>query len=62
MNRLDRTGFAFRAARSDGQLLGDAAVSALDLDPTFDAGQALAALLSEGLVTAAEIDNPGGTA
>ena len=62
INRLERGAFAFRAALSAGRLLADAAVSALDLDPTFDAGQALAALLAEGLVTAAEVDDPGGTA
>ena len=61
MNRLDRASFAFRSALSAGQLLGDAAVSALELDPTFDAGQALATLITDGLVTAADFRHPEGT-
>ncbi len=52
MNRLDRGSFTFRVALSTGQPLGDAAASALDVDATFDAGQAFAALIHEGLVTA----------
>ena len=59
MNRLERTSFAFRGALSAGQSLGDAAVSALDLDATFDAGQALTTLVTDGLVTAAEGHHPG---
>ncbi len=62
MNRLDCAIFAFRAALSAGQLLGDAAISALDLDTTFDAGQALATLITDGLATAAEVRRAGGTA
>ena len=61
MNRLDRASFAFRAALSADQSLGDAAVSALDLDPTFDAGQALVTLVTDGLVTAADVRHPKGT-
>jgi hypothetical protein len=52
MNRLDRGTFTFRMALSAGQPLGEAAASALDVDATFDAGQALTALINEGLVTA----------
>ncbi len=62
INRLDRANFAFRAALFAGQLLGDATVSALDLDPTFDAGQALATLITGGFVTATDVRRPGGTA
>jgi hypothetical protein len=61
MNRLDRASFTFRAALSADQSLGDAAVSALDLDPTFDAGQALVALITDGLVTAANVRHQEGT-
>jgi hypothetical protein len=52
MNRLDRATFTFRVALCDGRTLGDAASSALDLDAAFDAGQALAVLITDGLVTA----------
>jgi hypothetical protein len=54
MNRLDRGTFTFRVALSAGQPLGEAAASALDVDATFDAGQALAALINELLVTATD--------
>ncbi len=62
MNRLERASFAFRAALAAGQLLGDAAIAAIDLGPTFDAGQALATLVTDGLVTAIDVHHPGGTA
>lgn len=52
MNRLDRGTFTFRVAVSTGQPLGEAAAAALDVDATFDAGQALTALINEELVTA----------
>ena len=61
MNRLERASFAFRAALAAGQPLGDAAIAAIDLGPTFDAGQALATLVTDGLVTAADVHHPGGT-
>jgi putative DNA-binding protein len=54
MNRLDGGTFTFRVALSAGQSLAEAADSALDVDETFDAGLALAALISEGLVTATD--------
>lgn len=57
MNRLDRGTFTFRVALSAGQPLGEAAASALDVDATFDAGHALAALCTEGLVTAGDDPN-----
>ena len=59
MNRLGRASFAFRAALSGGRVLGDAAVAALDLDASFDAGQALATLVTDGLVTAADDHRSG---
>ena len=62
MNRLERASFAFRAALAAGQLLGDAAIAAIDLGPTFDAGQALRTLVADGLVIAADVRHPGGTA
>lgn len=52
MNRMTCGGFAFRAALTAGAPLGDAAMAAVDAEPAFDVGQALMALLSEGLVTA----------
>ena len=51
MNRMTRGGFAFRAAVAAGAPLGDAAMTAVEADPAFDAGQAVTSLLSEGLVT-----------
>ncbi|MDA1184420.1 MAG: DNA-binding domain-containing protein [Acidobacteria bacterium] len=59
--RLTHSGFTFRSALSAGRSLGDAAVAALDLDAAFDAGDALATLIADGLVTAGEVHHPGGT-
>lgn len=50
MNRLAHCDFAFRAALVAGEPLGDAAVSTLEIDAAFDAGQALLHLFGEGLV------------
>ena len=61
INRLTRTNYTFRSALLAGRPLGDAAISALDLDATFDAGHALAALITDGLVTAAEVHHQGDT-
>ncbi len=61
INRLAHPDFAFRSALSARQSLGDAAVSALDVDATFDAGHALTTMVTNGLVTAAEVHHPGGT-
>jgi hypothetical protein len=47
---LDPASFAFRQALRHGQPLGDAAEVALDCDPAFDAGQALAALMAAEMV------------
>ena len=52
MNRLTRGEFTFRAALLAGIALGDAAIAAMEMDPGFDPGAALMALLSEGLVAA----------
>jgi Putative DNA-binding domain len=49
--RVDPATFAFRSALLGHRTLGDAAESALERDPDFDAGRALAALVSVGLVT-----------
>lgn len=54
MNRLDHAGFVFRNGLADGQPLGEAALAALDLDASFDPGRALAALITDGLVTGIE--------
>lgn len=61
INRLAHAGFTFRSALSAGHSLGDAAVAALDLDATFDAGHALTTLITDGLVTATKVHQPGGT-
>jgi Putative DNA-binding domain len=50
MNRLPQVDFVFRSALAAGQLLGDAALSALEVDPAFDPGRALLNLLDERLV------------
>jgi len=49
--------FAFRTALLAGMALGDAATDAIDVDPAFDPGPALVALLSEGLVAAIDEAN-----
>lgn len=52
MKRMTPAEFMFRRAIREGQALGPAAEAALDTEPTFDPGTALAALVAEGLVTA----------
>ncbi len=52
MNRLTRAVFTFRTRVAGGTSLGDAARAALDVEPAFDAGQALSALFADGLVHA----------
>ena len=47
-NRLDACDFTFRRSVSEGRSIGEAAELALDVDDTFDPGQALAALLAGG--------------
>jgi hypothetical protein len=48
--RLDEATFAFRTALAAGRTIGDAADSALAIDPTFDPGSGLRALVEERLV------------
>jgi hypothetical protein len=50
MTRLGTAEFIFRKSISEGCSIGDAAESALDFDAGFDPGQALASLISSGLV------------
>jgi hypothetical protein len=50
LNRVDAGGFTFRKAASEGRSISEAAELALDVDETFDPGQALAALLAGGFV------------
>ena len=57
INRIEAGAFAFRIAIFAGKSIGAAAERALETDATFDPGQALAALVDEGLVTA--IVRPG---
>jgi len=52
LNRLDAASFTFRKSVLEGRSIGDAADGALDINPGFDPGQALAALIAEGLITA----------
>lgn len=52
INRLDAAEFMFRQSISKGRSIGDAAERALDTNTMFDPGQALAALVDAGLVTA----------
>lgn len=61
MNRLDRASFAFRTALAAGGSLGDAAMSALDVDASFDPGRTLAGLVTDGLITAIDRRDPKGT-
>jgi hypothetical protein len=57
INRLDAGTFAFRSAISEGETIGVAAERALRVEANFDAGRALAMLVSERLATA--ITTPG---
>jgi hypothetical protein len=50
MTRLGTAEFIFRKSIAEGRSIGDAAESALDVDAGFDPGQALASLISSGLV------------
>jgi hypothetical protein len=56
IERLAQPGFVFRSAVADGVTIGTAAERALDINATFDPGQALLRLVSAGLVIA--IDKP----
>jgi hypothetical protein len=62
MNRLTRGEFTFRSALLAGTALGDAAIATIEVDPGFDPGTALMALLSEGLVASiSDADDVGRT-
>ncbi|MBI3493050.1 MAG: putative DNA-binding domain-containing protein [Acidobacteria bacterium] len=50
-SRLTATEFSFRVAIAEGLSLGDAAQRAWDIDPTFDPGLGLLALVDSGLAT-----------
>jgi len=52
INRMDAGNFIFRQAILHGRSIGDAAECALDAHTNFEPGQALAGLVSAGLVTA----------
>jgi hypothetical protein len=62
MLRLNHAEFTFREALVRGESLADAAISALDIDPAFEAGQALLNLVGDGLVIACDAPEPGGAA
>jgi Putative DNA-binding domain len=55
IDRLDAGTFVFRNAVAGGLPVGEAAERALDLDPAFDPGQALAALVADGLVASVTV-------
>lgn len=50
-SRLTATEFSFRVGIAEGLSLGEAAQRAWDIDPTFDAGLGLAAIVDVGLAT-----------
>ena len=50
-SRLTAAEFSFRVGIAEGLALGDAATRAWDIDPTFDPGLGLAAIVDAGLVT-----------
>jgi hypothetical protein len=50
--RLDASDFAFRRLIAAGTPIGSAAEEATEVDPTFNAGTALTAMLAAGLITA----------
>lgn len=50
-SRLTAPDFAFRISLAAGRTFGDAAVRALELDPAFDPGAALRAVVDERLMT-----------
>jgi len=55
MKRLNRGDFTFRACLAAGASLIDAALSALDADEAFDAGQAFLQLAGDGLIVAIDV-------
>ncbi len=59
IDRLDPATFAFRSAIARGLPLGAAAEQALDIDPAFDPGGALTALLADGLAVSVTLTSEG---
>jgi hypothetical protein len=55
IERLDPPVFVFRRALADGQAIGVAAERALEAEPTFDIGDALAKLVAEGRMIGFEL-------
>jgi hypothetical protein len=55
INPLDAGEFSFRRSILNGRSIGDAAVAAIGLDASFEPGRALAALVTDGLVTASPL-------
>lgn len=60
INRLDRAAFLFRCAIAGGISIGLAAERVLDVDPDFDVGGALAALMADNLAVGVVSDSAGG--
>jgi hypothetical protein len=58
-SRLSAGAFAFRVAIAVGRTLGEAAEQALDAEPSFDVGSALAGIFAEQLVTAITMPETG---
>lgn len=58
LTRLESATFEFRAALAAGRAIGDAAEIALAIEPTFDPGNALRALVDARLVTNQSIGTP----
>ena len=62
MNRLSRADYVFRAALAQGASLGAGAASALDIDETFDVGDALLSVVRDGLVISMDAEHVQGVA
>lgn len=62
MNHLSHADSAFRAALVSGESITDAAASALEIDTSFDAGQALLDVVGDRLVVVIHAQNVGGGA
>ena len=59
-SRLRVGEYAFRVSLAEGRTLGDAACRAIEIDPSFDPGRALLALVDEQLVTSVGGPQSGG--
>jgi hypothetical protein len=59
IDRLDQATFAFRSAIAQGVPLGAAAEQALDVNPAFDPGGALASLLADDLAISVTLTSKG---